>query len=225
MSIAVQAAALAAARVVQWRHEQRRRRRPVRRRIGAHRRSRNQVEDIYQQLGPTNFKKAYRVKYHSIKRLAQKLQNGIIEFSLVRRQRNHHSSLSTPERKYRYVPNGPITPSDRLACALRYFAGGSPYDIITSYCIGYADMITSVWYVVDAINAYSKFQISYPADHEEQRAIAEDFRRKSAANFDCCAGAIDGILVWIHKPSQEECTRAGCSDGKFNCQAVCDSRG
>jgi hypothetical protein len=96
-------------------------------------------------------------------------------------------------------------------------------------------MINSVWYVVDAINAYSEFQISYPADHTEQRAIAEGFRRKSAANFDCCAGAIDGILVWIHKPSQEECTKAGCSDGKFfcgrkhkfglNCQAVCNSRG
>jgi hypothetical protein len=78
-------------------------------------------------------------------------------------------------------------------------------------------MINSVWYVVDAINAYSEFQISYPADHEEQQAIAEGFRRKSAANFDCCAGAIDGILVWIHKPSQEECTKAGCSDGKFFC--------
>jgi hypothetical protein len=235
MSIAVQAAALAAARVVQWRHEQRRQRRPVRRRIGAHRRSRNQVEDIYQQLGPTNFKKAYRMKYHSFKRLARKLRNGIIEFSLVRKQRNHNSSSSPPKRKYRYVPNGPITSSVRLACALRYFAGGSPYDIMTSYCIGYADMINSVWYVVDAINAYSEFQISYPADHEEQQAIAEGFRRKSAANFDCCAGAIDGILVWIHKPSQEECTKAGCSDGKFfcgrkhkfglNCQAVCNSQG
>jgi DDE superfamily endonuclease len=106
---------------------------------------------------------------------------------------------------------------------------------MTTYCIGYADMINSVWYVVDAINAYSEFQISYPADHEQQRAIAEGFRRKSAASFDCCAGAIDGILVWIHKPSEEDSTNAGCSDGKFfcgrkhkfglNCQAVCDSRG
>jgi hypothetical protein len=131
MSIAVQAAALAAARVVQWRHEQRRRGRPVRQRIGTHRRSRNEVEDTYQQVGPTNVKKAYRMKYHSFKRLARKLRNGIIEFLLVRRQRNHHSSSSTPERKYWYVPNGPITPSVCLARALCYFAGGSLYDIIT----------------------------------------------------------------------------------------------
>ena len=35
----------------------------------------------------------------------------------------------------------------------------------------------SVWYVVDAINAHSEFRISYPADLEQQQAIAESFRR------------------------------------------------
>ena len=63
----------------------------------------------------------------------------------------------------------------RLACALCYFAGGSPYDIMTSYNIGYTDMIQSVWCAVDAFNAYSDFQILYPADHERQYAIAESF--------------------------------------------------
>jgi hypothetical protein len=79
MSIAVQAAALAAARVVQGRQEQCRggNRRRVRG-IGAHRRSRNQVRDIYRQLGPTNFRKAYRMKYHSFQRLARKLRDDII---------------------------------------------------------------------------------------------------------------------------------------------------
>jgi DDE superfamily endonuclease len=244
MSIVVQAAALAGAKVVQWRQEQqartagggspRRGRRRVRA-IGAHQRSRNQVKDIYRQLGPTNFKKAYRMKYHSFKRLAQKLRNGIIKFSLANKRRNGSPRTSTNETNYRYVPNGPITPSVRLACALRYFAGGSPYDLMTSYCIGHTDMVYSIWYVVDAINAHAEFQISYPTDHGKQRAIAESFRRKSGASFECCAGAIDGILVWIHKPTEEECAMAGCSSGKFfcgrkhkfglNCQAVCDSRG
>ena len=110
------------------------------------------------------------------------------------------------------------------------------YDIMTLYCIGYPDMMYSVWCVVDAINEHSEFRIPYPADHEQQQAIAERFKRKSAANFECCAGAIDGILVWIHKPSADECAKAGCSETKFfcgrkhnfglNCQApVCDSRG
>ena len=75
--------------------------------------------------------------------------------------------------------------------------------------------MNSVWFVIDAINAHSEVRISYPADHEQQQAIGESFRRKSAASFECCAGAIDGILVWIHKPSAEDCARAGCSEGKF----------
>ena len=235
MRITVQAAALAAARVVHWSQEQRRGGTRRVRGIGAHRRSRNQVKDIYRQLGPTNFRKAYRMKYHSFKRLAQKLRDGIIKFSLIKKRRIRFHRNIMREKNYRHVPNGPITPSVCLACALRYFAGGSPYDIMTSYCIGYPDMMYSVWYVVDAVNAHSEFRISYPADHEQQRAIAASFRRKSAANFECCAGAIDGILVWIHKPSAEECAKAGCSETKFfcgrkhkfglNCQAVCDSRG
>ena len=227
---------MAASRLVQWRQEQRRGRgnRQVRG-IGAHPRSRNQVKDVYRQLGPTNFRKAYRMKYHSFKRLAQKLRDGIIKFSIVKKKRRNHSRHGMHERNYRYVPNGPITPSVRLACALRYFAGGSPYDIMTLYCIGYPDVMNSVWFVIDAINAHSEVRISYPADHEQQQAIGESFRRKSAASFGCCAGAIDGILVWIHKPSAEDCARAGCSEGKFfcgrkhkfglNCQAVCNTRG
>jgi hypothetical protein len=47
------------------------------------------------------------------------------------------------------------------------------------------------------------------------------------------AGAIDGILIcWIHRPSERDCVKSGCSAGKFfcgrkkkfglNCQAVSD---
>jgi DDE superfamily endonuclease len=181
------------------------------------------VEDIYEQLGPTYFKRAYRMKYSSFKKLARKLHHGIMRVS----GKNHFSR--------NYIHNGPITPSVRLACALRYFAGGSPYDIMMTYHIGHCDTISSIRYVIDAINAHPDFEIMYPASHDEQRAIAEGFRKKSGANFDCCAGAIDGILIWIHKPTEEDCEKAGCSSGKFfcgrkhkyglNCQAVCDLRG
>jgi hypothetical protein len=53
--------------------------------------------------------------------------------------------------------------------------------------------------------------------------------------FQLCAWAIlDGILIWIHKPSRKDCMDAGCDSGKFMCcqrkmfgrycQAVCDIR-
>ena len=172
--------------------------------------------------------------YHSFENLVQKLRHGIMQ-SLLKRKRRNSSSSTVNSNNQRYVPNGPITPSVPLACALRYFAGGSPYDVMTTYCIGYADMMLSVWYVVDAINSHPEFKISYPSQHEKQHAIAEGFRNKSGACFECCAGAIDGILVWIHKPTEADCAKAGCSSGNFfcgrkhkfglNCQAVCDSWG
>lgn len=238
--LVVQSVALAASKVAQLRYQQEerqqrrlhRRSNPrVRRSTGAHQRTRNQVKHIHQQLGPNLFKQAYRMTYHSFKRLLRKLRHGIIQTLVAskRRRRNNDNSHK------RYIPNGPITPSVCLACALCYFAGGSPYDIMTSYCIGYTDMMQSVWCVVDAINAHPDFQMLYPADHEQQYAIAESIQKKSGAGFACCAGAIDGILVWIHKPSEADCAKAGCNAGKFycgrkhkfglNCQAVCDSQG
>ena len=179
-------------------------------------------------MGPKYFRRAYRMNYGSFKKLAQKLHNHIMHASQRRR-------VSPNSRNYRYIPNGPITTSVRLACALRYFAGGSPYDIMTTYQIGHTDVMLSIWYVVHAINAHPDLKIKYPSSHDEQRAIANGFQKVSAAGFDCCAGAIDGILIWTHKPSEEDCKSVGCNSGKFfcgrkhkfgmNCQAICDARG
>jgi hypothetical protein len=106
---------------------------------------------------------------------------------------------------------------------------------MTTYGIGHSDTINSCWYVVDAINKHPAFAITYPDDHDAQHCLADGFRDVSGANFQCCAGAIDGILIWIHKPSNKDCEDSGCSPGKFmcgrkkkyglNCQAVCDVRG
>ena len=112
-------------------------------------------------------------------------------------------------------------------------AGGSTYDVITStFGISCAETINSYWYVVDAINQHPRFEIAYPDDHKKQQSIAAGFAEVSSAGFWCCSGAIDGILMWIHKPSEADCSNIGCSPGKFlcgrkkklgmNCQAVCD---
>jgi hypothetical protein len=133
------------------------------------------------------------------------------------------------------VINGPIYHSTRVACAIRYFAGGSPYDIATTFGISIAEVYFSVWEVVDALNLHPEFAIHYPESHEEQKQIAAGFQEKSGAGFDCCAGAVDGILIWIHRPSLECSREASCDTGKFfcgrkhkfglNCQAVCDANG
>lgn len=180
------------------------------------------VEYIYQSLGPIYFRRAYRMTFETFQRLYE-----ILEPYLAR------VIGEDPESK-RYVPNGRITKSVRLACAIRYFAGGSPYDIMCKYGLGHSDFFRSVWFVVDAVNMVQEFHISYPSSHDEQLQIAHGFRQKSAADFTQCAGAIDGILIWIPQPTTDDSDVTGvgvtkylCArKGKFglNCQAVCDAR-
>lgn len=132
-------------------------------------------------------------------------------------------------------PNGEISTSVRLAIALRYFAGGSMYDLSPLYGVGITDCRLSVWYVVQAIHSYPDFAISYPSNHDEQRAIARGFAAKSTAGFTCCAGAVDGILIWTHRPFEDDAKEAAIDAGKcycprknkygLNCQATCDSQG
>jgi len=215
----------------------------------ARRRKRKTVKDIYDELGPTYFRRAYRMKFPTFKKLARMLQAGIAaaaskrqqEARLNRKRRSVPRAISVPNhhnrntRKKRYVPNGPITAPVRLACAIRYFAGASPYDLMTTFGIGCCDVRYSVWDVVDAVNSHADMVIQYPTDHDQQKEIARGFKMKSAPGFDCCAGAVDGILIWMNKPSERNCEEAKCSSGKFFCgrkhkfglnmQAICDSRG
>jgi hypothetical protein len=133
------------------------------------------------------------------------------------------------------VRNGLITTSVRLACALRFLAGGSPYDIMGKYEVSHSQMMESVWYVVEAVNNLDEFAIEYPESADEQDRIAKEFQHVSKANIDICAGAIDGILIWIAKPTVKQAAKAQVNQGKFlcdckgkfglNCQAVSDVSG
>ena len=132
-------------------------------------------------------------------------------------------------------PNGTITAEARLSMALRYCAGGNPLDISDIHGIN-KDMITDcLWDVIDAIHRSPKLNISFPECKKEQEKIAEGFKCKSDIDIDCCVGAIDGILIWINKPSSSDEKVIKFGGGKFFCgrkkkfglnmQGVCDSRG
>jgi hypothetical protein len=64
--------------------------------------------------------------------------------------------------------------------------------------------------VVEAVNSCDKFSIEYPTSETAQLKIAHKFENVSKVNFNNCAGAIDGILIWILKPSEEDANEAGC---------------
>jgi hypothetical protein len=75
----------------------------------------------------------------------------------------------------------------------------------------------------------------YPVDWAAQQRIAAGFEQKSKAGFAVCAGAIDGILIWIKRPTLEDCEIAKCGAKKFFCgrkkkfglnmQAPCNAEG
>lgn len=144
---------------------------------------------------------------------------------------------SNCKRKRGSTPNGSITTEARIAMALRYFCGGDPHDIGSNHGVnGTNEVLKSVWMVVDAVNLTPSMNIKFPTSHAEQRIIAEGFQRKSRIGLSNCVGAIDGLLIWIHKPSKVDilknikfgAKKFFCGRKKkfgLNMMGVCDARG
>ena len=73
------------------------------------------------------------------------------------RNNNNRADQSTPSNNNDewtsfHIPNGAISTQICLAAALRFFAGGSYFDIAISRGIGQTDVYRSVWLVVHATN-------------------------------------------------------------------------
>ena len=183
-------------------------------------RKRKLIQNIHRELGDVYFRRAYRMSYLAFKKLYSVLKPHLLD------------ALSQTEKKRVHAPNGKIPLATRIGCGLRYFAGADPYDLVIVFGISHSSVYNSIDAMVEAVNKCEKFKIEYPEDHEVQQWIADGFKSKSGAGFDCCAGAIDGILIWTHQPSKKDCelTKVGqrkwyCSrKGKYgiNLQAVCD---
>jgi hypothetical protein len=105
-----------------------------------------------------------------------------------------------------------------------------------TYGISHTDIMDSVWHVVEAVNNYPQFQITYPSSVvEQEKNVAGGFEKASSVGFNVCAGSVDGILIWMQKPNVNEAKRVGVDQRKFlcgrkhkfglNCQAVADVNG
>jgi DDE superfamily endonuclease len=117
--------------------------------------------------------------------------------------------------------NGVITTAISLSCAIWYFAGGRPKDIAIVHGISHTEVFHSICMVVDAVNECEELSFLFPKDHKEQIAIAKSFQQKSQVGFHNCVGAINGLLVWTEKFSDEECAWAGVGPKKFFCGRKC----
>ena len=87
-----------------------------------------------------------------------------------------------------------------MSVALRYLAGGNPYDLMISHGISYSCVYESIWSVVDAVNICEELAFSFPSDHLDQRQLAQSFKGRSQVGLTSCVAAIDGILIWTTKP-------------------------
>ena len=133
------------------------------------------------------------------------------------------------------IPNGKISSSVRLACAIQYFAGGSPYDLMAKYGVSDSKVFTGVWAVVEAVNKLEEFHIKYPHEYSKQKEIAAEFEAVSGVGFNNCPSAIDAVLIWMDKPDEEDARKCGLSWKKVFCarknkfglkmQAVSDCHG
>ena len=95
-------------------------------------RKRRCIKNIFQELGPYHVRRSYRMNENTFWKLNAVLLPYI-------------PNIPTRKRKRGKTPNGDIFSSQKLSIAIRYFAGGSPYDLMTSHGIGYiiASMIVS----------------------------------------------------------------------------------
>ena len=208
---------------------------PRQSRMSAQPRCRTSVQEVYNTMGPPIFQRAFRMTLDSFWRLHAILLPHIR--TAVSNNSEYECKGGREGGNYSLppIPNGPICTSARLGAAIRYFAGGSPYDIVFMFGISYVQVMTSVWIVVEAINTCPQFDVLYPDTLEEQRQIAAGFQAASTPGIRNCSGAIDGILIWMLKPTQREAQKAGVDQKKFlcgrkhkfglNCQAVSDCRG
>jgi hypothetical protein len=187
-------------------------------------RKRVSIEEVFHSLGPIYFWCSFRMSYKSFKKLLGVLTPGIHQLTW---------KPGTDGSVLQCAPNGMITPAQHLGCYLRIAAGASVYDVMLVFGIGRADVSKSIWVVTQAINQCRAFDIAYPTCHDVQRRIAAGYNKKLAADFRCCAGALDGILIWTHHPSEANAALASCDVGKFYCgrkhkyrlnmQAICNA--
>ena len=186
-------------------------------------RKRQSVNWVFNQLGRKLFRRAYRMTIESFYILYNKIKPHlfqVLNYTTTGRQQN--------------APNGRIHPTVRLACALRMYAGGDAVDIALAYGISKTEVHNSVDNIIDSVNLTDSISICFPASHSEQQEIAEGFKKKSGADIACCCGAIDGLLIWIEKPTEAECARVKVGSKKFFCgrkhkfglnlQGTCDSK-
>ena len=171
-------------------------------------RKRRSMNSIFHELGDYYTRRAYRMDKKAFWKLHK---------SVYKEMGYNIKPSPTSKKKHKNgARNGLIPSPTRLSCAIRYFAGGAPYDIALSHGISVREVYISVWRTVNAVNKTTTFDITFP-NHKEQEVISKQFKKKSRASFDGLVGCIDGMLLWMEQPNPWCCSLAGVGPKKFFC--------
>ena len=141
-------------------------------------------------LNEDEFKARYRLSAQSFYKLLELLRPEL--------DVNNHLMAS------RSRSGRPIPIEARLACALRYFAGGDPIDLKLIYCMSKQQIMLCVWRAVDAINLCLD-NIIFPIDDIQALGELErDFRAGTRGGFwQGQVGAIDGVHFKMKCPTAQ----------------------
>ena len=131
-------------------------------------RKRKTIRDIYNEMGRTYFRRAYRMDYEVFLKLFK-----IILPNLQKLENRNRKSC----------PNGPIPLSARLGAVIRFWAGGQAYDIKLIFGMSHSEVFHSVDMCLEAINQCDELAFSFPADHAKQKEIADGFKEMSEAEL------------------------------------------
>ena len=190
-------------------------------RIPARKRTWRPVHSIFDEMGPCCQQCACRMPAPSFWKLLQLLKPHMTCASIKpksgSKKRNQRNGAS----------NGVIPKSIRLSCALRHFAGGLVDDA--------AKHVTASGLLWTQSTSAPSLPLNFQQNTNNKRVVAKQFEETSKAQFNCCVGDIDRMLVWTEKPALKECEKAKCGQIKFCCgrkkkfglnlQGVCDAFG
>jgi hypothetical protein len=116
------------------------------------------IESVYEEMGHQMFRRAYCMTYETFIELHRILEPEIVRIhkeyteNRERRRKERRSKRKRIDqtRWKRFAHNGVIPTTTRLAIAIRYFAGGSFYDLASLFGVGLSDTIRSIGLIVKA---------------------------------------------------------------------------
>ena len=184
----------------------------TRKRTGSIRRRRPSFIRATRCLSEKKFMRYFRVSRYAFRKL----------LALVR------PALTKSAEMARRSSGGVIMPDVRLAVTLRMLAGGSYIDCALLFNIEDSTLCKIFHETVQSLNRELVIQARYKDDIVLQR-LAYEFAQSRNSPLHGCIGALDGIVVAIHRPHLKDCNNPNAywnRKGFFGIpvQAVCDAK-